>query len=181
MRHSIPVIAVCLASLALVGGCDSAPGPADITEEPVGPAGGWVIDPIAFRLNRIVDASAGITEDIQATIEGSLSLTEAEGTLTGSGSCAWTSRRHTARTGQTVDESGAEQFSVSGSITGADVRLVLTGCVWNQLGYRGTFDGSAYTLAIPAGAQGPLYDAAVWEDARFVDGDNPAALVLIRP
>jgi hypothetical protein len=132
-------------------------------------------------LNRIVDASAGITEDIQATIEGTVNLTEAEGTLSGSGSCTWTSRRHTARTGQTLDGSATEQFSVSGSLTDADARLILTGCAWNQLGYRGTFDGETYTLAIPAGAEGPLFDATVWSEARFVEGDDPATLTLIRP
>lgn len=181
MRHSIPLVITCLATLGLLGGCDSAPGASETTEEPTGPAGGWVIDPISFRLNRIVDASAGITEDIQATIEGSVNLAEAGGNLSGTGSCSWTARRHTARTGQTIEKSATEPFSVSGSVTGADARLILTGCAWNQLGYRGTFDGSSYALTIPAGAEGPLFDAAVWSDARFVEGDNPAALTLVRP
>ena len=181
MRLSIPVVVASLASLGLLGGCDSAPGASETQEEPTGPAGGWVIEPISFRLNRIVDASAGITEDVQATIEGSLTLAEDGGTLSGSGSCSWTSRRHTARTGQTIDESATEQFSVSGTLSDSDARLILSGCAWNQLGYRGEFDGSTYTLAIPAGAEGPLFDATFWSEARFVEGDNPVALTLIRP
>ncbi len=110
-----------------------------------------------------------------------MNLAEVDGSLSGSGSCSWTTRRHTARTGQTLEESASEQFSVSGSLTEADARLILTGCAWNQLGYRGTFDGSSYMLTIPAGVEGPLFDAAVWSDARFVEGDNPAALTLVRP
>lgn len=179
MRLFVPQLML-LSVLVLLGGCDSTSTEMDVEPAPVGPSGSWTIDPVAFRLNLIVDASAGITQDIQATISGTMTLSEEDGVLSGSGTCSWTSRRHTPRTAQTVEESGTEGFSVSGSIVDNDARLILSGCAWNQIGYRGEFDGDSYALAIPLGAEGPIFDAQVWSDATFIEGDDPAALVLVR-
>ncbi|NNE69898.1 MAG: hypothetical protein HKN29_05985 [Rhodothermales bacterium] len=179
MRDSIPTL-ILFAAFLLVAGCGSSPTEVEETPEPTGAFGPWTIDPVAFRLNLVVDASGGITEDIQASISGTLNLSEDNGRISGSGSCSWSTRRHTPRTAQTIEESGTEQFSVSGTLVETDARFVLTGCAWNQIGYRGTFDGAAYSLAIPAGAEGPLFDEQVWTEATLIDGDDPAALKLVR-
>jgi hypothetical protein len=145
-----------------------------------GPAGTWVIQPMEFHLNLILDASNGITEDIQGTIQGTLTISESAGALSGVGSCSWTTRRHIARQNQTTVASGTESVSVTGSLDGEDARLILTGCAWSQIGYRGTFAQDRYELAIPQSADAPLFSADVWAEARFLDGDDPSLLVLTR-
>ena len=168
----------------MLAGCDSDPGVSEPEPEPqTGPAGAWSIDPVSFRLNLVVDAANGITQDIQGTISGSLTLTESNGALAGSGQCSWTTRKHTARTGQTDEESGSSAFTAAGSLSGdGSVILVLTGCAWNQIGYRGTFsEEGGYALSVRGSGDGPLFGPEVWRDARHTGGDDPESLSLVRP
>ncbi|MBO6574367.1 MAG: hypothetical protein JJ896_03040 [Rhodothermales bacterium] len=171
-----------LVLILMLTACDSTevdPGPDPVQ---TGPEGTWQIDPVSFQLNRVTDAQNGITQDIQATISGTLSLDVADGQLSGNGQCSWTTRQHTARTNQTLERDGTESFTVSGTFSDESVLLILSGCAWNQIGYRGTFtEGEGYDLSIRASGEGPLFGADVWSDARFVSGDDPAELRLLRP
>ncbi|MFT5141904.1 MAG: hypothetical protein ACI80V_001976 [Rhodothermales bacterium] len=180
MAASVRNIPTFILILLAVSACDSSPTAETPAPPETGPAGTWLIDPISFRLNLIVDAANGITEDIQGTIEGTLNLSETDGVLSGTGICSWTTRRHTARLSQTIEGAGTESVTITGSLDGTDARLVLQGCAWNQVGYRGSFAEERYDLAIPPSADGPLFGPDIWTEARFLSGDDPARMVLAR-
>lgn len=160
--------------------CDSGGAGSDTPARPTGPSGSFRMEQVSFRLFRVVDRNRGITEDLQGTVNGSLSLAVSGGQVTGSGTCSWTSRRYVARTAHEELASGSQSFTLAGTLTGSDAWFILEGCVWNQVGYRGEFDGERYVLRLQDPLAAPIFDQEIWRNSEVISGD-PLALELFRP
>lgn len=164
--------------LVLAAGCDSSTrvGPED---DPSAPTGRFEVDPVWFRLSMRI--AAGQVEDLQAWIDGTLTLEQDGQTLTGSGTCTLRRRRHKAWLGETSDVSETRPFSLAGTLNGSQATLTLQGCAWAMAEYRGTFSDGTYTLRLRNSQAAPVWEPSIWAAATQLDGDDPFELVLRRP
>lgn len=173
---------ISLVFLLLLAACDStAVEPADSALPATGPAGTFRIEPLRFELHVVADGNQGFYANYQGTIEGSLTLAEADGELTGQGTCSWTTRQHRSWLGETNTDAATQRFTVRGRMDGERVTLDFQGCAWVMARHTGTFDGSIYRLRIPDPLSGPLFPPEIWDGAVRMSGDDPLELGLVRP
>lgn len=167
-------------ALLFVGACDSSGTSDGDPVDPSVPSGRFEIEPIWFRLTRVADPSVGGVEDLQAWISGSITVSVADGALTGSGSCTLRRRLHRAWIPETTDETNTLPFTAAGSLGDGAVTVTLQGCAWAMTRYTGSFKDGVYTLRLGDIQTAPAWDPDVWSSATQLDGDDPKDLVLAR-
>ncbi len=169
-----------LVALLLVSACDSSDSGGSDTVDPTDPTGRFTIESTWFRLTRVVEPSVGGVEDLQAWIDGSITMTRTGNELGGSGSCTIRRRRHRAWIPQTTDETATLPFSAAGTLDGDSVTLTLQGCAWAMARYTGTFSEGTYSLRVGDRQSAPAWDPDIWSSSTQLDGDDPRDLVLTR-